>query len=113
MRQAPSASPSGFDALVKQGAPIAFFQPNPSLGAQFGLAALGWSKRPEAALVFTDWLMSRDGQSAWHNNGETASPLAGIPGSLDAASIATYDIKAYPPEVVRTYRERWDRMFKK
>jgi len=109
----PFGIPSGFDTLVKQGAPIAFFQPNPSLGAQFGLAALGWSKRPEAALVFTDWLMSRDGQSAWHNNSETASPLAGIPGSLNAASITTYDIKAYPPEVVKTYRERWDKMFKK
>lgn len=105
--------PSGFATLVKQGAPIAFFQPNPSLGAQFGLATLGWSKRPEAALVFTDWLMSREGQTVWHSGGETASPLPNIPGSLNAATITTYDIKAYPPDVVKTYRERWDRVFKK
>jgi hypothetical protein len=55
--------------------------------------------------------MSVDGQKDWHSSGGSASPLPGIPGSLDASTITPWDIDAYPSEVVAKYRERFNKIF--
>ncbi len=104
--------PSSAKPMIQQGAPIDYVVPNPAFGVEYPIAAVKWSKRPNASLVLLDYLMSRAGQSAWHGQGETASPLANIPGSLSAATITPYDPATYTPEKVKSYRDYWTKIFK-
>ena len=104
--------PSSAKPMIQQGAPIDYVVPNPAFGVEYPIAAGKWSKRPNAALVLLDFLMSRAGQTAWHGQGETASPLPNIAGSLAAATITPYDPAAYPPSKVQSYREYWTKIFK-
>lgn len=106
------AVPTSMTALIEQGAAVNYVVPNPGFGVTYGMAALGWSKRPNAALVILDYFMSVDGQSAWHNRGDSASPRPGIKGALQASSINTWDPTKYPPEVVKASRERWTKLMK-
>ena len=70
--------------LIKAGAPIKQMVPtNPSCYYGYFVAQVGWSKRPEAAQVLLNWMMSRAGQEAIHGWGYSASPLEKIPGGLD------------------------------
>lgn len=104
--------PTATTPLIEQGAPIGYVVPSPGLGNLYGVAAVGWSKRPNAALVLTDYIMSMDGQTAWHGRGESASPLPGVPGAIPAATITPYDPGKYPPPVAAKYREYWTKIFK-
>lgn len=98
--------------LIAQGAPLKIVIPRPSQGIQYGAGVVAWSKRPNAALVFMDYLMSVRGQTVINGKGESASPLEGIPGSLDASSIQPFDPSKYPPDVVQAESERLDQLFK-
>jgi iron(III) transport system substrate-binding protein len=98
--------------LMDAGAPMDFVVPNPSFAASFGMSALSWAKRPNAGLVFMDYVMSVEGQTAWHGTGESASVLKGIPGSMQAAALTPFDAEAYPADVVKKYNDRWNRIFK-
>jgi len=99
--------------LIEQGAPIGYVVPKGTLGYQNYAAVLGWAKRPNAALVFLDYVMSREGQTIWHSKKDSASPLPDIPGSLDPKSIAVWNPADYPPEVAAKITERWNSIFKK
>ena len=99
--------------LIKQGAPVGVVVPNPSIGVRFTGGTLGWAKRPNAGQVFMDYVMSRRGQTVWHGEGESGSPLANIPGSLDARTMNPYDPAPYTPEVVNAARTKWNALFKK
>jgi iron(III) transport system substrate-binding protein len=99
-------------SLVAAGAPIEIVVPNPGLGIQHAAAVFTWSRRPNAAQVFLDYLMSRDGQTAWNGTGESASPLPNIPGALSADSITPVDVTAYPEPLAKAYRERWNKVMK-
>lgn len=103
---------SATKAMMDKGAPVDFVVPSPALGVEWMMGALGWSKRPNAALVLAEYVLSRDGQGVWHSRGETASPLPNIPGSLDASGVSSYDPAAYTPEVVKKYRDYWSAIFK-
>jgi len=98
--------------LIAQGAPMKVVQPNPAFASVDVLAALAHSKRPNAALVFLDYIMSRRGQGAWNGSAETASVIAGIPGSLDAKTMQPWDVFRYTPEFQKNYRVKFDKMFK-
>ncbi len=104
--------PTATKSLKDSGAPIDYFVPSPGLGIRYGLAAFSWARNPNAALVFLDYMMTREGQMAWNSSGETASPLPNIPGSLVAASIDAYDPSLYPPDVEKKFREDWSKLFK-
>jgi iron(III) transport system substrate-binding protein len=70
--------------LIKAGAPIKQVVPaDPGCAYGYFLAQVSWSKRPEAAQVLLNWMMSREGQTAIHGWGYSASPLEKIPGSLE------------------------------
>lgn len=97
--------------LMQKGAPLNYVTPNPDLGFEYGLAAVNWSKRKNAALVFEDYVMSADGQAAWHSNNGTASPL-GVPNSPSISTITAWDAAAYTPEVIKAYTEHWNKIFK-
>jgi len=108
-----ASRPSAIFALVEQGAPIKYAVPKPARGISYGVAALRWSKRPNASQVLVDYLMSKRGQQQWNGKGESASPLSGIEGSLDASSISSaYNPKDYPPQVVKTLTDKWNKQFK-
>ena len=81
------------------------------MGFQRGGAILGWGKRPNASQVLMNYLMSARGQAAWNGQGDSASPLPNIKGSLNAKSIAAYDAARYTPEVIKAYTERWNMLF--
>lgn len=106
------SQPTATKPLKNKGAPIDYVIPSPGLGVQYAFAALGWSKRPNAALLLADYLMSVEGQTAWHGSGETASPRTGIRGSLAYSGITPWDTEFYTPAVSKEYRERWTRIFK-
>ncbi|MBM3345664.1 MAG: extracellular solute-binding protein [Betaproteobacteria bacterium] len=98
--------------LITQGAPLKVVQPNPAFASQDVVAALAHSRRPNAALVFLDFMMSRRGQTAWNGRGETASPIPGIPGSLDAKTMQPWDPFRYTIEFQQAYRAKWNKLFK-
>jgi len=103
--------PSVAVPLVQQGAPIKMVVPNPSVGTPYAGAVLAWAKRPNAALVFIDYMMSVAGQAQWAGRGEAGSPI-GVPGSLDAKTINVLDQSKYPPEVSNAYQAKWRKIFK-
>lgn len=104
--------PTATVGLIDRGAPIAMVVPSPAFGSTHIAAAFRWAKRPNAGLVLLDWLMSEEGQTVWVGQGETASPRAGIPRSLDFNAIAPWDPSAYPPDTVKLYRDKWSGIFK-
>lgn len=105
------STPASIFPLTAQGAPVKMVVPTPSLGFRWGGAILGWGKRPNASHVFMDYLMSPRGQAAWNSRGDSASPLPNIKGSLDARSIDPFEPAKYPPEVVKAYTEKWNKLF--
>ncbi len=104
--------PTATAGLIKQGAPVEMVMPNPAFGSTHAVVAFKWARRPNAALVLVDWLMSAEGQAVWVGQSETASPRSGVPRSLDFNAIVPWDVNAYPPEVVKGYREKWNKLFK-
>lgn len=111
-----AAAPYGIhsvaNSLIAQGAPMKVFQPNPAFASVDVAAALAHARRPNAAQVFLDYMMSRRGQGVWHGTGETASVLSAIPGSLDSSTMQPWDVFRYTPEFQREYRTKFDKMFK-
>lgn len=104
--------PGVANPLIEQGAPLKVVFPKPSLGQRDLGVVLAWSKRPNAALVFQDYLMSTRGRTTWNGKGETASPLPGIAGSLDPKTINVFDSGKYTNDVVKVYTEKWNKLFK-
>lgn len=102
--------------LVKRGAPIkSIFPSEITFGnAQIG-AALGWSKRPNAARVFIDYVMSVEGQRVLHQGDTGISPLgkALVPESQAAANLHVVDLPKYTPEVIGQITARWNSVFLK
>ena len=99
--------------LVDQGAQIRMVFPTPGFGTLYVGMALGWAKRPNAAQVFMNYVMSVRGQTAWAGRGDAASPLPNIPGSLNGKSLVLYDPVPYTPEVVKAQVEKWNQLFTK
>jgi len=100
------------NTLIAQGAPMKVVQPNPAFASADVIAAVAHSRRPNAALVFLDYMMSRRGQGIWNGTGETASVIPGIPGSLDAKTMQPWDVFRYTPEFQRDYKLKFDKLFK-
>ena len=104
--------PTAIRPLTEKGAPIEYVVPVPSFGVGYSVAAMTQSRRPNAALVFVDFLMSAEGQTAWHGKGESASPRPNIKGSLPLNAISLWPWDKFPPEAVKTYTERWNKVMK-
>lgn len=98
--------------LIAQGAPLKVVLPNPMFASEDVMAALSHAKRPNAALVFLDFIMSKRGQTAWNGRGETGSVVAGIPGSLDSKNMQPWDPFRYTPEFQKVYQAKFNKIFK-
>lgn len=98
--------------LMDQGAPINYVRTVPAFGFEYGAGAFGWSKRPNAAVVLMDYLMSVDAQTLLYGTGEGASPRPNIPGAMPPNEIQVFDASKYTPDVVKAYREHWNKLMK-
>lgn len=92
--------------LIASGAPLKIVVPKPALGIGWGGAVLDAARRPNAARVFMDYIMSARGQTVIHGRGESASPLPNIPRSQDINSISLWDVAKYTPEVAKASSAR-------
>lgn len=106
------SNPTTTMPLIAKGAPLKMVLPTPTFGIRYTGTVFSWAKRPNAALVLQDWLMSPPGQIAWNGGGESASPLPNIPGALDAKLVTPYDPTPYTPDVVNAYTKKWNAIFK-
>jgi iron(III) transport system substrate-binding protein len=97
--------------LTEKGAPIKTVVVNPSYGAAYGGGVVAGSKRPNAALVFMDYMMSVRGQTQMAWKGEMASYLPNVPGSLDIRSVVLHDDDKYTPAVVNAFKVKWNALF--
>ena len=97
--------------LIAAGAPIRMVVPKPAVATPFAGVIAAWSKRPNAAQVFMDFVISPPGQAAWAALGEMASPLPNIPNALDINSMSALDPTRFTPEVAKAYRAKWNTMF--
>ena len=98
--------------LIKSGAPVKIVYPNPGFGFAWAGAIIGWGGHPNAAQVFMNYVMSPRGQTVWNGDGNSASALPNIPGSLDASTLNLPDLKKFPPEAVKPFTARWNKLFK-
>lgn len=99
--------------IQDRGAPIRLVVPQPAFGTRYVGLALGWAKRPNAAQVFMNYVMSVRGQTAWAGKGDAASPLPNIPGSIEGGqTLVVYDPAPFTPEAVKTQVAKWNQLFK-
>jgi len=68
-------------------------------------------QRPNAALVFMDYMTSARGQTVWAGKGEAASVLPNIPGAMDAGNISFINLSEYTPDVIKAYIAKWKQQF--
>lgn len=106
------AVPSTVLDLAAQGAPIKAAYPNPGFAIPWGAAALKNSKRPEAARVFLDFIMSPEGQKALNGNGNAASALSGIEGAFDISGFRVMEPEKITQEVRDQWKAKFDRNFR-
>lgn len=68
--------------LIASGAPVDFAYPDPGFALMWGGAAFAHSKRPNAARVFMDFIMSPAGQEAINGDGLGTAGRDNVPGAL-------------------------------
>ncbi|PBC35605.1 hypothetical protein CJ179_46970 [Rhodococcus sp. ACS1] len=105
------STPSIVKDLQNQGAPVASANPDPGQASAWAAGAIATSKRPNAARVFTDFLMSREGQTAINADGFGAAGRDGIEGSLDLAGWELFDSTVYAPEKIQEAKAKFDEYF--
>lgn len=98
--------------LIDQGAPMRIVMPKPAFGIAYGAGIVGWSKRPNAAQVLVDYLMSPRGQAAFIGKGEMAAVVPNVPNSMDPNAISVFEASRFTPEVVKAFTERFNNTFK-
>ena len=96
--------------LQEQGAPLGWVVPKPAGFANPWLAgALANSKRPNAARVFIDFTLSREGQQALNGN-DSASPMSGV-GNLDLSQFRKLEFEKFTPAVVEEWNKKFQQYF--
>lgn len=106
------ASSSDMANQEAAGAPIAYVVPDPAWGAQNMLYSLEHAQHPNAAVVFTNFIASPQGQFAMNEFGY--SPLAEVREDTLAggSEIVPTDIeRASDPDFATDYTERWREIF--
>jgi iron(III) transport system substrate-binding protein len=105
--------PATLQELKDQGAPVDWAVPasggygNPWVGA-----VLDSAKRPNAARVFLDFTLCPDGQAALNGGEASASPLPGVPGTLDLSHFTILDPERINADVVNEWLVKFDHYFR-
>jgi iron(III) transport system substrate-binding protein len=95
--------------MTANGAPVAWTIPETAWGARFYGGIVDSAPNPNAAQLFADFLVSRDGQVANVFN-ESVAVLPDIPGT-GAEITAIRRAPSYTPEEVTAYQDEWRTLF--
>ena len=93
-----------------KGAPVDYQIPDGAWGAPFSTAILKASKKPNAAQLVADFMISPEGQMALTR--KSASVLPGVGAVTTIDKITPQDLTKLTPQVVADYQAKWDAMFK-
>jgi iron(III) transport system substrate-binding protein len=102
-----STTPSVVADLKAKGAPIEATDQD-IYAIPYTMTALAKSQRPDAARVFVDFALSKEGQEAINGDSFGGSLLSGTPGALDTSSMSVLDESQFPPEAL----QQWDTRFR-
>lgn len=102
------AVPSILEEQAK-GAPVDFVLPDPAWAAPFDAFGAGWTKRPNAAAVLLDFMMSPEGQTALAVNG--ASALEGVEGLIPLEQTVPSQVAEREPGFLDDVSGRWREIF--
>jgi iron(III) transport system substrate-binding protein len=105
------SSPPVVNDLKQKGAPIDFAYPNPGFAILWNGGIPGTAKRPNAARLLMDFIMSPAGQEAINGNGYGKAGRAGVKGALDMSTFEVWDGNKYPPDVMKGMQARFDKYF--
>jgi iron(III) transport system substrate-binding protein len=100
--------------LQAQGAPIKYVIPQGKavFVVPHATVALKQAKHPNAAVVLTNFILSKSGQEAFNGGGQGISALPGIPGALTASgTLMTYDPKVLTPQRIAQINAEWAKVF--
>lgn len=95
--------------MTAKGAPVAWTIPEKAWGARFYGGILDSSPNPNAAQLFANFLVTKDGQVANVFN-ESVAVLPDIPGT-GAEITAIRRAPSYTPEEVTAYQDEWRKLF--
>ena len=101
---------SNVKELIERGAPVDYTVPSPAFALEFAAGALNTSKRPNAALVFLDFLMSKEGQEALNGDGFGTSGRD-LPDDLELDDAVVLDSKKYTPDSLAEWKEKFAEYF--
>lgn len=104
--------PASIIELKDKGAPIDYVFPRPGYGIEFACAALKKSKRPNAAAVLMDFILTPEGQGAL--NGDGFGGTAGsneVPGALDLDGMVIMDSPSLTPTVIQNLDNKLAALF--
>jgi iron(III) transport system substrate-binding protein len=104
--------PSVIDELQASGAPIDYVFAEPGFGYTHAAATFAEAKRPNAGLVFMDFFLSEEGQTAYNGDGQGGSGREGIDGALSMEGYAMLDSKKFSdPAVLAEWNQKFDQYF--
>lgn len=108
------STPSIAQDLKNQGAPLEFGYPDPGWAIGLGIGAISTSKRPNAARVFLDFVMSEEGQEALNGEGFGAAGRDNVSGTLDLDELgySIIDFSSYTPEKREMSEEKFNSYFR-
>lgn len=105
--------PSMAKELKDKGAPVDYLIPNPGYAIEFASAALKKSKRPNAAAIFIDFIMTPEGQAALNGDGFGGSVGPdNVPGALDLDGIVMMDSAKLTPDVITKLDAKLAQLYK-
>jgi iron(III) transport system substrate-binding protein len=108
----PISTPSIVKDLQNSGAPVDFAFPDPGFAIMWGGAGIATSKRPNAARVFVDFIMSEEGQTAINGDEFGQAGREGIEGDLDMSEgWEFFDSTVYTPEKMQEMQAKFDEYF--
>ncbi|HSW15943.1 MAG TPA: extracellular solute-binding protein [Ramlibacter sp.] len=107
--------PPALAPLVKEGAPIRMATATDvrSVGGVFAAQILKNAKRPAAAQLLVDYMMSPEGQLALNGDGLGMANSPGVAGALPPADFLILDTKVYNTEQVKKINGEFQKVFKK
>lgn len=103
--------PSMTKELIKQGAPIDYVITTPTFAIPYAVGAIGTSRRPNAARLMVDFLMTEQGQRALNGDNDSASP-SGVKGALSPKGLTIVDLAKYTPEKREEWRKKFKQLFR-
>jgi iron(III) transport system substrate-binding protein len=96
---------NNIETLAKKGAPVAWQPLQPAFGRPSAIGIASGAPHPHAALLFTEFVLSREGQ-------EILKSLNRVPSSLAVASpLNRFDYRLIDPTITLDEWDRWSRLW--